>query len=234
MKFDQTSRLAIVIPAFNEAEAIGSVVSGITAFGSVIVVNDGSTDSTACLARAAGAVVVSHEINHGYDKALASGIEKALAEEFDFVITLDADGQHEARLIESFLMELTNGADLVIGVRDQYQRVSEKIFALLAEVLWGISDPLSGMKGYRLSKLNGGVTLCSYPSIGTELTIRAARAGWNIVQIPVKLRDRVGNSRFGAGFYPNWLIFRAMLLGIFRAKAYVVDKEVGSRPKCQS
>lgn len=223
----RAARVAIVIPAFNEEGAISAVVSGVSAYGTTIVVNDGSTDNTEEFARAAGALVVTHEVNRGYDHALISGIKKALSEEFDFAITLDGDGQHAPLLIESFLFELIDGADLVVGIRDRYQRFSEKMFAVLAKSFWGISDPLCGMKGYRLSKLKGIENLCSYPSIGTELAIRAVRSGWNIRQLPVKTRDRNDGSRFGGGFYANWLILRAMLLGLFRAKAHTTQSEPG-------
>ena len=228
MKFDKrAARIAIVIPAFNEQEAISAVVSGISAYGTAIVVNDGSTDNTEQVAGAAGAVVVSHEVNRGYDNALATGLVVAVAEQFDFAITLDGDGQHEPVLIESFLFELMDGADLVIGIRNRYQRVAEKIFAVLATTLWAISDPLCGMKGYRLSKLKGMDSLCSYPSIGTELVIRAVRSGWNIRQLAINTRGRNGRSRFGSGLYANWIILRAMLMGLFRAKAHTAHSEMG-------
>lgn len=227
MKLDKrAARVAIVIPAFNEQEAISAVVSGISAYGTAIVVNDGSTDNTEHVAGAAGAIVVSHEVNCGYDNALATGLAKALAEQFDFAITLDGDGQHEPVLIESFLFELMDGADLVIGIRDRYQRVAEEAFAVLATILWAITDPLCGMKGYRLSKLKGMDSLCSYPSIGTELAIRAVRSGWNIRQVAVNTHDRNGRSRFGAGLYANWIILRAMFLGLFRAKAHTAHSEM--------
>jgi len=223
----RAARVAIVIPAFNEEEAINAVVLGISPYGTALVVNDGSTDNTGEVARAAGALVVSHAVNRGYDNALATGLGKAVAEQFDFAITLDGDGQHEPLLIESFLFELMDGADLVIGIRDRYQRVSETIFAKIAKILWGITDPLCGMKGYRLSKLKGIDSMCSYPSIGTELAIRAVRSGWNIRQVAVKTRERNGKSRFGAGLYANWLILRAMFLGLLRAKAHTAQSEVG-------
>jgi len=221
------SRLAIVIPAFNEERVIGEVVSVASTFGAVIVVNDGSTDNTESVARLSGALVVSHRVNLGYDKALATGLQKALVENFDFTITLDADGQHEPMLIEKFLFELMDGADLVIGVRDRRQRFSEEIFAVLSSILWGISDPLCGMKGYRLSRLRSLSSFCSYPSVGTELAIRVARSGWLVQEVPMTTRDRHDCSRFGVGFRANWRIIRAMLLGLSRAKAISADGEAG-------
>jgi len=215
-------RTAIVIPAFNESKSIAEVVKGLSIYGVPIVVNDGSADNTEQLARKAGATVVSHESNSGYDKALASGLSKAIAEGFDYAITADGDGQHQPKNIETVLFELSDGADLVVGIRSNFQRLSEALFSILANRLWGISDPLCGMKGYRLSKLRSIDSLHSYPSIGTELLIRAVRSEWCIKQIFVITRDRKDQSRFGSGFYANWLILRAMLLGIFRAKAFDV------------
>lgn len=222
------AKVAIIVPAFNEEDSISAIVSEISAYGVAIVVNDGSTDNTEQLASAAGAFVISLEVNRGYDNALATGVAQAVAEKFEFAITLDGDGQHEPVLIKSFLSELLDGADLVVGIRDRYQRFSEKMFAVLTQRLWGISDPLCGMKAYRLSKLKGIDSLCSYPSIGTELTMRAARSGWNIRQVPVRTRDRNDRSRFGVGFYANWLILRAMLLGLLRTKAYTTNSDKSS------
>lgn len=217
-----SSRVAIVVPAYNEAQAIAAVVTGLSVYGVAIVVNDGSTDNTGQLARGAGAIVASHSSNCGYDKALATGLARAVAEGFEFVITADGDGQHQPEYIKTVLTGLADGADLVVGVRHRFQRHSEKLFSILAKKLWGISDPLCGLKGYRLSKLKNVRTLHSYSSIGTELVIRAARSGWLIRQIPIITRDRKDQSRFGAGVYADWLIIRAMLSGLFLAKAFAI------------
>ncbi len=85
-------KVAFVIPALNEAAAITSVIQGITAFGTAIVVNDGSVDETGELAQSAGAIVVTHKVNKGYDAALASRLQKAILEGFDVAITADGDG----------------------------------------------------------------------------------------------------------------------------------------------
>jgi len=216
-------RVAIVVPAFNESDAIVAVVEKISIYGVPIVVNDGSTDNTAQLALGTGAIVISHPVNIGYDAALSTGLAKAAAEEFDYAITVDGDGQHEPACIESVLNELIHGADLVVGNRDRCQRLSESLFAWFTRILWGISDPMCGLKGYRLSKLRGVHSLCSYRSIGTELTIRGARSGWIVRQVPVTIIERKGQSKFGSGFYANWLIFRAMLLGVMFARSFPIE-----------
>ena len=70
-------KAAIVIPAFNEADSIGDVVAAVSAYGTPIVVDDGSSDDTGLLASKAGAVVVRQEVNDGYDAALSRGFDKA-------------------------------------------------------------------------------------------------------------------------------------------------------------
>ena len=124
------SRVAIVIPAWNEAATISGVVKTALAHGIPIVVDDDSTDDTARLAKQAGAVVVSHERNRGYDEALNSGFKQAAASDHEIVITLDADGQHDPDLVAEFIDKIEAGADMVIGIRDHRQRLAEHLFAL--------------------------------------------------------------------------------------------------------
>jgi glycosyltransferase involved in cell wall biosynthesis len=212
------SRIALVLPALNEAESVVSVVTAVAPYGQVIVVDDGSTDATGDLARAAGALVVTHVKNRGYDQALASGLQYAIDTGAEFVVTMDTDGQHQPGILADFLDRLESGADVVIGQRDRHQRFFESVFSVVASALWGVTDPLCGMKGYRLELFRGLPSLCTYPSIGTELTIRALRSGKRIDQVPVITLDRSGASRFGQGFRPNWRIFKAMIIGIFSAR----------------
>jgi len=194
--------------------SIAAVVRAIAPYARAIVVDDGSTDKTGDLAREAGAEVVRHERNQGYDKALESGLFRALELGYDAAITLDADGQHDPSLMLRFVDALEAGADLVIGVRDRQQRWSESLFCLIGRIVWGISDPLCGMKGYRASLLRRAGWFDSYRSIGTELAIRAARSGVRIAQVPVVTRERKGASRFGSGLRANWRITRALGRGL--------------------
>lgn len=216
--------VALVIPAFNESESIAAIVEAVSRHGQAIVVDDGSTDGTGALANAAGAVVVTHAANRGYDRALESGLRRAVDDGYDFVVTLDADGQHKPELLSSVLEQLFAGADIVIGVRDRHQRISETVFSAIGRILWGIADPLCGMKGYRVDRLGALSGLCTYPSIGTEIALRAARSGWRIAQVPISTSTRKGVSRFGAGARANWMILKALGLGLFRAAALPVAR----------
>lgn len=213
--------LVAVLPALNESRTIANVVDSLRSYGDVVVVDDGSTDSTGELARVAGAFVVSHPMNLGYDQALESGLLWAAAQGYRYAVTLDADGQHSAPSIVMFARELDAGADLVVGVRDRKQRWAERLFSLIAKSLWNIEDPLCGMKGYRLKLVGDAGRFDTYSSVGTEFCIRAARSGFRIHQVKVSTSSRIGASRFGSGLRANILIIRAIFLGVFRASAFV-------------
>ncbi len=211
-------RCAAVIPAFNEGQKIAAVVREIVPFALPIVVDDGSTDGTAQLAAAAGAIVVHHSRNLGYDAALQTGLFKAMELGCEYGITLDGDGQHAPSTLGVFIERLSNGADLVIGRRERSQRFAEAVFSLVGRCMWGIDDPLCGMKGYKLAHLRLLGHFDAYCSIGTEFAIRAARSGLKIVNVPVPIAPRVGESRFGIGWRPNLKILRALLIGCFCAR----------------
>lgn len=213
-------RIAVVIPAFNEQEAIGEIVRKVSVLANAIVVDDGSHDGTAEVALAAGAEVVSHKTNQGYDHALETGMRRALALGFDAAITMDADGQHQPETLLAFIEALQNGAELVVGIRDRRQRISETVFAGCGSLLWGIKDPLCGMKGYQLSLLQKAGRFDTYSSIGTELAIRAAKSGCSVSQVQVPTQARNGVSRFGGGWRPNYWIIRALVLGVFNAPKF--------------
>ena len=112
-------RVLALIPAFNEAARIAAVVLESRAHLPVLVVDDGSTDSTASVAEAAGASVLAQRPNQGKGAALRAGFRWALEQGFDAVITLDGDGQHEPASIPAFLTaRVVAGDALVIGCRD--------------------------------------------------------------------------------------------------------------------
>lgn len=214
------AQLAAVIPAFNEAQTITALVLQVRERAIAIVVDDGSTDDTAALAQAAGAYVVRHPLNRGYDCAVETGLRTALALRCSFAVTMDADGQHDPTLLDRFHAELEAGADLVVGKRDSTQRWSETLFCFVGRLAWGLDDPLCGMKGYSKRILARVEDINTYASIGTELAVRLVKAGVTAHQLPVKTRPREGLSRFGQGFMPNLKISKALWMGIFCPPAF--------------
>jgi glycosyltransferase involved in cell wall biosynthesis len=109
----------VVVAAYNEAPVVGSVVSGIRRAGyAVVVVDDGSSDRTGDLALLAGAVVVRHPVNLGQGAALQTGIDYALEQRADALVTFDADGQHSPVAIAALLAAIEQpGIDFALGSR---------------------------------------------------------------------------------------------------------------------
>ncbi len=211
-KGEDTPLLGVVIPALNEGETIAPVLTRVREYGMPIVVDDGSTDNTAELSRSLGAQVVSHKTNKGYDGALQSGFEHADKIGCKYVITIDADGQLPTDLIPVYLQHLQEGADMVVGIRDHVPRISERVFQIMALRLYGLQDPLCGMKGYDLRFFRELGHFDSYKSIGTELmlTIVRQKAEVREVNVPTKLRD--GEARIGGNLKANYIIGRAAAL----------------------
>lgn len=210
-------RVAIVIPAFNESGTIFSVVRAAQRFGQCIVVDDGSSDDTAAIANEAGASVVVHARNAGYDSALNSGFAKAAELGCEVIVTLDADGQHDPSILAKLLAHVEGGASLVVGVRHRKQRLAEHIFGWYTMAKYGLSDPLCGLKAYRIEIYKARGHFDSYGSIGTELMLFAARGGYRIERVEFVARDRIDRPRFASTLSANLKILRALCMSIVRA-----------------
>jgi glycosyltransferase involved in cell wall biosynthesis len=204
--------IAAVIPALNEAEKIGDVVQGVAEHVEyVVVVNDGSTDETGEIARAAGAVVVTHEKNRGYDQSINDGFVKADALGATIVFTFDADGQHFAADIPAMLAPIRAGtADVVVGIRPSKARPSEHLFALYTRLRIGVIDPLCGFKAYRIAVYRDAGCFDSHSTTGTELMLQGKKRGYDVEQVNVRVAEREDESRFGDRLEANWKILQSL------------------------
>ena len=104
-------RIITIIPAYNEENAIAQVVNCVKKYSDVIVVDDGSTDQTSQLAKNAGAKVLKHNKNMGKGAAIKTGLGSAIKDDYDFMVLLDGDGQHDPGCIP-FLLDGMDGVDL--------------------------------------------------------------------------------------------------------------------------
>jgi glycosyltransferase involved in cell wall biosynthesis len=203
--------VAVVVPALNESESIEGVVNQIKRHALPIVVDDGSTDGTGAIARAAGAQVVTHLANLGYERALCSGISIAEKLGYRFVITFDADGQHQERTLVDFINHLKMGFDIVVGRRDQMQRFGEVVYSLVSRCFWKIRDPLCGIKGFSIEAVAGVNERYPFDSIGSKYTIDPIRRGLKFVEVAVETRMRLGQARIGPNFTVNLKILSVIL-----------------------
>lgn len=185
----------IVIPAYNEERTIGGVIDSLLAEGweNIIVVNDGSTDRTEEIARAKGAVVVSHRKNMGLGGALRSGLAKALELGADVAVTFDADGQHDARDVRR-LVAAAREADLVIGRRIMLgvplnKRLGNFILNVITRLLGGpLTDSQSGLRALSRRALERVRITCNRYAVSSEILIRAKRVGLRIAEVPAVCR----------------------------------------------
>lgn len=193
-------KIAVIIPAYNEEKSIGDVLSQLLGFGySPIVVSDGSTDSTVKIARQHKVVVLEHQINKGYEAALNTGFTYAADNSFEFAVTFDADGQFDPNDIVDFAEQMQSShLDLVIGIRSFKNRVSEHILANWTSFRFGIKDPLCGLKLYRISKAKNFYPFDSQKLIGMELAIKMVIGNCAFLELPIKVTEREGESRYGA------------------------------------
>ena len=192
-------RTLIIIPAYNEELTIGSVVALARKYGDVLVVDDGSSDRTSEIAQKAGAILIRHGSNRGKGAALGTGFEYALSKNYDVVVTLDGDGQHNPDEIPLILEPIVRGeADLVIGAR--YLNGSRKKIPLYRRIgLWVLNkgtqvaaevsvDSQSGFRAITRQALKALNLNSTDYSIETDMVVKARDAGIRIAEVPINVR----------------------------------------------
>ncbi len=145
--------LVFLIPAYNESKNLKRILYNLRNFGSTIVVNDFSSDTTKNIAEKYSTLILSNNRNYGYNYSIIKGL-KYLAKKtrYKYVITFDADGQHKFSEIAKFLSQRKK-FDVINGSRNFFNRPSEKIISEISYKRYGVKDPLSGMKLYNIPKL---------------------------------------------------------------------------------
>lgn len=187
----------VLIPAYNEEKRIAEVVAASTPGAArVIVVDDGSSDTTADRAKSAGADVVLHEVNRGKGAAVATGFRRALELGYPWVIVLDADGQHDPAEIPGFFKaQEKTGADVVVGTRmtdtadmPLIRRWTNVFTSSVVSRLAGqqIPDSQSGFRLYRTKCLDGLELTTSNFDAESEILIYLARRGAKIGSTPIR------------------------------------------------
>lgn len=206
-------RVIIVIPAYNEERFIGSVVLQAREYGTVIVVDDGSTDQTAHVAGTAGAIVFSHEKNRGKGAAINTGFSNIRDLEADVIVMMDGDGQHRCEDIPTVITPiLTQEADIVVGSRFRGVRSSIpswRVFgqhALTAATNLSsgtsLTDSQSGFRAFSPLALHVLYFSSDGFSVESEMQFTAREKKLQLVEVPISClyQDPPKRNPFRHGF----------------------------------
>lgn len=211
----------VVIPALNEETTVKQIVEKCIEYCDVLVIDDGSTDRTATVAALGGSIVLTNDKNKGYEYSLNVGYMYAVENEYNVMITMDADGQLPSNMLPDFLKAIDEGAAVVVGNRMIKPRVCEKILAFLAKSLSSLNDPYCGMKAYCLVSLNRN-EFSQYNSIGTSLALDYIEAKLPFENVDIEIKSRIGDSKFGGKLSSEFKLLRSLAIGSFRLlKAWV-------------
>jgi glycosyltransferase involved in cell wall biosynthesis len=229
-------RTLVAIPAHNEAVTIEAMIGEVRQTlptADLVVLDDGSTDDTAERARRLGATAVRHSVNLGYGRAVQTALKLARARDYETLVTLDGDGQHDPAclpaLLEAFGRE---GLDLCIGSRYVGRRgyrgaalgrqLGMRAFSALTGLLTGrrIYDTTSGLKAMRNTVFEP-LTRWHFVDFHAEALVYLLRLGYHVGEHPVVMRERThGDSMYGvlSSFkYPSKTLLM-VALGLMQAE----------------
>lgn len=220
-------QLLVIIPAYNEEKNIGNLLDSVLAsevsdIADVLVINDASTDGTEAVARQKGVEVLSHTRNMGYGCSLQSGYRYACKNEYDWVIQLDADGQHDACNLIDIYNRLSVAdsdgelPDIVLASRfmegsGEYpispaRKFAYGLFRTMIKMFSGrtIADPTTGLQGLGRNAFTcyskDGYFHNKYPD--ANMVLQMLLLGYKVVEIPALMHNRISGSSMHSGLNP--------------------------------
>ncbi len=226
-------RILAIVPAYNEAESVGDVVRELLQRGDldVVVVNDGSTDDTAAVARAAGARVLDLPLNLGIGGAVQTGYLYARRHRYEVALQVDGDGQHDPAQIDPLLAQLARGqGELALGSR-YVGKTSYRSPLLRRAGMILLSWLVSLVTRQRIRDTTSGFRACARPLLvyfaenypqdypEVEALVLARRAGFRIVEVACGFRERAGGRSTITPLRAVYYMIKvqlAILIGLFR------------------
>ena len=202
-------KILVIIPAYNEADTVGRVIEKTQQrfpFGDILVVNDGSSDSTSAISKQRGAMVLDLSYNLGIGAAMQTGYKFAYRMGYDIAVQCDADGQHHPAEIKKLVNTLINdGGDMVLGSRylrkkrfksDVFRRAGVLIFSNILSLIVGqrLTDTTSGFRAVNRELIKSFSTFYpgDYPE--PEALVLLHREGFTMKEIPVNMSSRKGGN----------------------------------------
>jgi glycosyltransferase involved in cell wall biosynthesis len=222
-----SGEIAVLIPAYNASRSLRGVIEGIKGSGlAIVVVDDGSTDATAKIARDTGVQVLRHRTNRGKGSALRTGFRFLLHQGYGAIITIDADGQHDPSFIPQFIQAYEERrADIIIGSRagefcamSWLRRFWNQLGVKAVSKLTGthLTDTQSGYRLIRTEVLQGLPLRAAGYEGELELLIKGCKRGHSVAEIPIA--TRYADGRPSSYFRPvrdTWLVCRTFLQEFF-------------------
>lgn len=214
-------KLLIIIPVYNEEEAIGSLIDGmkdqgIEEIGDILIINDGSTDRTQHIVENKQVNIINKPLNLGYGSTLQLGYKYATNHDYQYLIQIDGDGQHDLsniKVVYNALVEQKNGADIVIGSRflstenemvvSNLKKIALSFFRKTIQTFTKqeITDPTSGLQGLNRSAFSFyaeyGHFDYQYPDI--NMIIQMLLMGYTIKEVPAQMHNRTTGKSMHAG-----------------------------------
>ena len=194
-------KITIGIPAYYEEKNIASIIVKLKQFADTIIVcDDGSTDSTSAIAQNLGAIVITHPKNLGYGAGIKSIFEKSKEIGSEILVTFDADGQHRVEDIKKVIEPIENqSADIVIGSRfldnakekiPGYRKLGINIITKVTNstLKEKITDSQSGFRAYSKKIISSLKISDIGMGISTEILIKSSSLGYNIVEVPIIIK----------------------------------------------
>lgn len=220
----------IIVPAFNEERSIAAVLNDLKSAGlrNIVVIDDGSTDKTAALAKKSGVVVLSHIINRGLGAALGTGFAFANQNDFDFAVTFDADGQHQAADVKKTLSLLRKRkSDVVVGSRLQKHSKAIPFDRLILNhlsnvatfCLYGVwaTDTLSGLRAFNKKALKSIKIKTQRMEVSNEFFKEIKRNNLRYQEIPIEpIYTKYSLERSYQGRFPVVRLAATMIFRLFR------------------
>ncbi|MFH1640610.1 MAG: glycosyltransferase family 2 protein [Candidatus Omnitrophota bacterium] len=240
----QNKKVLIILPAYNEEENIGKVIEDVRKnipTADILVVNDGSLDSTAKAAKDKEAAVIDLPFNLGIGAAMQAGYKFAYREEYDIAVQCDGDGQHPAYQIKNLIAPLlSNKADIVVGSRflgsfgyrsSVWRQIGIVLFSKLLSFITKerLTDTTCGFRGLNKKAIKSFSIYypCDYPEV--EALVLAHKEGLRITEVPIRIyRRKQGNSSIGFfdSFYYTIKVLIAVVIDLFEETPLRKEKPV--------
>lgn len=205
----ESKKILVIIPAYNEADTVGRVIEKTqqrVPFADILVVNDGSSDSTSAISRQRGAMVLDLSYNLGIGAAMQTGYKFADRMGYDIAVQCDADGQHHPAQIKKLVDTLvTDGVDMVLGSRylrkkrfrsDVFRRLGVLIFSRVLSLIVGqrLTDTTSGFRAVNRELIKSFSTFYPRDYPEPEALVLLHREGFTMKEISVNMSSRKGGN----------------------------------------